>query len=431
LPAVVLAAVAVVVLGAMALVVHLGDRHGPRAAPLLSLAVLPFKATGDAATDPSTDTFTREITAALGQSILGSSIIANSAVAPYRGTLTDVRAVGKSLNVRYVLEGDIAHEGGEVVVGLVLVDALTAKQVWSERIRTPAAKVGVWPELPVLKAAKAVHLALWDVEQRRLAMQPLDEANPLEMVFHAWMIDTSTRKGLEKFNGLCEEALRLDPNLPAALTCKASAIFAEMALDTASSHPKLENELDDLSQRAIATSSSDAMVWRLRSNVLRMQHQWAAAFEANARAIQLDPEFAVDLYTRADYLVLTGQPEEALPLLMRAADISPTQVSLFQRVACHAYLSMGRFGDAINSCERSVTSTEPWNVSVDLAVAYANQGDAAKAAAAKVRVLARKPEFNMAWYRAWGMRQTDNKDYWEQYDKFIVPGLRKAGFAEK
>jgi hypothetical protein len=46
-------------------------------------------------------------------------------------------------------------------------------------------------------------------------------------------------------------------------------------------------------------------------------------------------------------------------------------------------------------------------------------------------VLARKPEFNMAWYRAWGMRQTDNKVYWEQYDNFIVPGLRQAGFAEK
>ncbi len=421
------AVAALVVFGAMVL---RGGAQGATEAPLLSLAVLPLKAAGGAPDAPFAEAFTSGLTMALAHSLLGSSIIANTAVAPYGGKSTDPRTVSKDLNVRYLLEGDVARNGGQVVVSLALVEAHRAKLVWSGRMETPAVKVDAWPELPILKAAKAVHLALWDAERRRLASQPVGDADPLEIVFHAWMVDRSTHDGLEKAKALCDKAIRLDPDLPAALICKAGTIFNEIDLAQSASRAQLVEAVDALSRRAVALSASDAMAWRVRSHALQIQHKWEAAFEANATAIQLDPEYAINFGTRALYMIWTGRPEDAFPLLARAADITSNDVGFYQGVACHAYLVLGRYDEAINSCERSASDEEDWEVQLYLAVAYAMNGDTAKAKAARDRAIARKPEATVTWYRASEMHETGNETYWDQYDKHIEPGLRGAGFPE-
>ena len=41
--------------------------------------------------------------------------------------------MGRRLNVRYVLEGDVLRAGAGNVVNLRLIDAATGGQVWSER----------------------------------------------------------------------------------------------------------------------------------------------------------------------------------------------------------------------------------------------------------------------------------------------------------
>ena len=408
-----------------------GSGQGAGGPPLLSLAVLPFKATGGAADEMFAESFTRDLTAALGRSVFGSPVISNNTLAAYRGKLTDARTVGKDLNVRYLVEGEVARNAGQVVVGLALVDALNAKQVWNGRIETPAAKVSEWPELPVLKATLSVRGALNESEQRRLANQPVRDAKPLELVFRALMTDASTREGLDKEKALCEKALHLDPELPETLICKVWTISDELSLGPNASRAQLVKEADDLSRRAVALSGNDAMAWLARGDALQLQNQWEAALGALSRTIQLDPSRASALVSLAFQMIWTGRPGEALPLLARASDIDPNKVGFEQQLACRAYLALGRYDEAIASCERSASKAEHWLVHIYLAAAYAQKGDTAKAVAAKNRALTRKPEFTIAWARTWVMQISDNKLYHEQFDKYFVPGLRKAGFAEK
>jgi hypothetical protein len=111
--------------------------------------------------------------------------------------------------------------------------------------------------------------------------------------------------------------------------------------------------------------------------------------------------------------------------------ISTDNLGFDERVACRAYISLGRFKDAVTACERSVVEDEFWSVHLYLAVAYAQAGETAKAAVELTRAKARKPEASIAWYRELMSQVTDNGLYWQQHDTFFEPGLRKAGLPEK
>ena len=421
---------ALLVAGVVGIWALMGWPGGPDGPPLMSVAVLPLKAAGAGADEAFAAAFTRELTAALGRTVLGSPVVSYETVASYRSK-GDARSAGKDLDVRYVVEGEVARSDAAVVAGLALVDTQSARQVWSGRIETPAAKIAAWPALPALKATLALRLALRQAEQRRLANRPLRDASPIERVFRAQTMDTSTREGLERARALCDNALRDDPELAAALICKGWTIRDEIDLGPTAAHGQLVRQADDLSRRAVALAGDDAQAWRARALALFLQYQWQAGFEANAKSIQLDPSRTGTLADRASFLTMTGQPEEVFPLLARMADLEPGDVGATQRRACRAYLSLGRYDEAIASCERSASEDEHWSVHVYLAAAYAQKGDAAKAAAAKDRALARKPELTIAWLRAFSRQYSDSPLYWEQFDKYLDPGLHKAGFAEK
>jgi adenylate cyclase len=422
-----LAAIAVLAATAAALVLSPGAEHGP---PALSVAVLPFKAPA-AADEAFAESFTRDLTAALGRSLAGSRVASGNAVATYRGKAVDGRAIGKDLNVRYLLEGEAHRMDDRVAIVLQLFDARNAQQLWSERIETPAAKLREWPDLPVVKSTLAARIALAEAEGRRLTHSSVRDADPLELVFRAWQAYDGTFEGAMKAKALCEAALRADPELAPALYCKAGMIVESLDLKPSPQRAQLVAEADDLTRRAIALASNDSNAWGVRGEALRLQHQWEGALEANARAIQLDPSRVSNLSNRGYYMIWTGRPAEALPLVARSEAINPANVGFDQRVACRAYIALGRFDEAVRSCERSAVVDEWWSMHLYLAAAYAQKGETAKAAVERDKAIARKPEATIAWYGELLSQLTDNALYLQQYKTFMEPGLRKAGFPEK
>ena len=65
-------------------------------------------------------------------------VIARNSTEAYKGKAVDVRQVGKDLNVRYVLEGSVQHEGDQIRVTAQLIDAASGAHLWSERWDRPS-----------------------------------------------------------------------------------------------------------------------------------------------------------------------------------------------------------------------------------------------------------------------------------------------------
>jgi adenylate cyclase len=60
-------------------------------------------------------------------------VIARNSSFSYKGTLPDIRQVGRDLGVRYVLEGSIRKSSNRIRVTGQLVDTFTGNHLWAER----------------------------------------------------------------------------------------------------------------------------------------------------------------------------------------------------------------------------------------------------------------------------------------------------------
>ena len=49
----------------------------------------------------------------------------------------DVRAAGKELGARYVMEGNLRHAGGKLRLAVQLVDAVSGAHLWAESYERP------------------------------------------------------------------------------------------------------------------------------------------------------------------------------------------------------------------------------------------------------------------------------------------------------
>jgi class 3 adenylate cyclase/TolB-like protein len=104
----------------------------PRASSLAgkpAVAVLPFD---NIAGDAATGRLAADIITDLARFRDLAVIDCNSTTA-YKGKPVDVREIGRSLNVGYVLGGSIQRQDDQVRVTAQLLDATTAAHIWSER----------------------------------------------------------------------------------------------------------------------------------------------------------------------------------------------------------------------------------------------------------------------------------------------------------
>jgi serine/threonine protein kinase/TolB-like protein len=400
-------------------------------APMLSVAVLPLKSAGDTPDEAYAEAVTRDLTIGLGQSLLGGAVVANDAVAGYRGKPVDPRTLARQLNVRYLVSGDVGRRGDQLVVDVTVVDGSDAKQLWGTRIETQTDKIVAWPALPVARVTSAIRSTLEEVESRRLQKLPRRDLDALGYVLLALNIeDDETPRSAAKAIALCDEALRLEPDSAAALSCKAMWITSRYVRFTHSDPVELPKEADDLSRRAVALAESDAFAWKVRAGVLAKASQWNSALEALDRAIRLDPSRVSNLTFLANHLINMGRPEEALRTLDRALDLNPGSDADIEGMRCLAYLLLGRFDEAIASGERSA-SRGWWSTAAFLAIGYAQVGDLSKATMARTRVMQQVPEFSIDWFQRYVRRITDHPAHWERFNRYMYPGLVKAGFRER
>jgi TolB-like protein/class 3 adenylate cyclase len=106
-----------------------------------AIAVLPFEnINGDEKWNRFATGMTEDIITDLA-SFRDISVIARSSTEAYRGKPHDVRAIGKELNVKYLLEGSLQVDGYRMRVTAQLINAKDGRHVWSERYDRAAAEL--------------------------------------------------------------------------------------------------------------------------------------------------------------------------------------------------------------------------------------------------------------------------------------------------
>ena len=339
--------------------------------------------------------------------------------------------IGRPSGPRYVVEGAVLRSGSANTVDLRLVDAVTRRQIWSERETLQESDLSDESSSKMRGFVKRMRIAIVAGEMRRVSAEALSGLSAAELVLRAMAQPNNVPAlaGTLEMRKLLDQALRLDPNLVTALTLRASLTEEEYYTDPDADRSRLARELDEDTRRAVEIDPTNAMAWGWRSVALGYLGRWDAALEANSKAIKLDPDEPEVYRWRAELMNEMGRPAEALPLIDRALEMDPASVDLTILTACLSHLLLGQSETAVSTCERASALNDWWEPRLWLVAAYGNHGDIEKATVAKAELLRSVPGYTIARARAadqhWG------HDYSKLAEAHIYEGLRKAGIPEQ
>jgi adenylate cyclase len=109
------------------------------------------------------DALTDELTTAISR-LPGTFVIARNTAFTFKGKPTDVKAIGKDLGVKYVLEGSVQPTPTRIRVNAQLVDAETGAHLWAESFDEERADLLQMEDDIVTRLARTLELKMTDVE---------------------------------------------------------------------------------------------------------------------------------------------------------------------------------------------------------------------------------------------------------------------------
>lgn len=155
------------------------------AVPAESIAVLPFR---NISADPENEYFSdglaEEIITDLS-SLRSLRVISRTSVMQLKGTDKDIKTIGRTLDVRYVLQGSVRKAGDNLRIAAQLIDATTDSHLWAEKFTGTVEDVFDIQEKVSRAIVKALELELTAEENREIARRPIPDIRAYQSYLRA------------------------------------------------------------------------------------------------------------------------------------------------------------------------------------------------------------------------------------------------------
>ena len=392
-----------------------------------SIAVLPFQnMSGDPEQEYFADGMVEEIITALSR-FKSLFVIARNSSFTFKGRAVDIKEVGRTLGVRYVLEGSVRKALGKVRITGQLVDAVTGAHVWADRFERDLTDVFALQDDVTVAVVSAIQPKLLQTEIAMATRRRPENLTAYDFYlramqqFYLW-----TRESLAEAMRLAHRALDLDPQfgLVAAL---AGAFHTQNVLAGYAIDPQFERkEAARLLRLALSVDDSDpeTLAWASVISAI-MVGDCESEIEIADRAVALNPSSYWAWNCRGWTYRVAGLAEEAVQSFERAIRLSPVDPLLHVTFAAmgYAFIELRRFDEAIAAGKKAQRQFPSYAAGAYrcLASAFAHLGRDAEAREAAARVLEIDPTFTISGWIARGGQSNS---------KLLIEGLRNAGLPE-
>ena len=291
-----------------------------------SIAVMPFvNESGDKEVEYLSDGMTETLIGSLSK-LPNLEVKPRSSVFRYKGKETDVKTIGKELNVQAILNGRVVQRGEQLTLSLELIDVQKNSVLWSERyIRKQSELVALQSEIAKDVSTK-LKSKLSGEDEAKVAN--IATANPeayqafLRGRFY-WNKRTgeTLKKAIEQF----KVAVEKDPNYALAYVGLADSyvLLSEYtraplseSLSQAKSYAKRAIAIDDqLGEPHATLGLANHRLWK-----------WKEAEREYKRAIELSPNYATAYQWYFRLLVTLGRFDEGALMIKRAQELDPLSI---------------------------------------------------------------------------------------------------------
>jgi len=329
-------------------------RPGRSALPTKSIAVLPFANLSGSEDEYFCDGMTEEITTALAK-FVHLRVAARTSAYAYKRRAEDVRAIGRSLGVRTVLEGSIRRDGRRLRVTAQLIDVADGYHLWSERYDRELADVFAIQDEIAANIAGALEIVLSDRERISLERIPTSSLRAYEFYLRGRQFFRETRRrSLAYAREMFQQAIAADPGYALAY-----AGLADACTMTAMFYPPGAAEMeeaDGASRRALELSADLPEAHASRGFVLWQLKRMEEAVPEFETAIRLDPKQFEARYFYARACFQRGDVERAATLFEEAARVREDYQARF--FAAQSYAALGRADEARAAYARALVVAE-------------------------------------------------------------------------
>jgi TolB-like protein/cytochrome c-type biogenesis protein CcmH/NrfG len=365
-----------------------------------SIAVLPFdNISGDPEEAYFADGIAEDLITALSRTASLFVIARNSSFA-FRAMKHDVRTIGSSLGVRYVVEGAIRKSGPRLRLTVQLIEAASGDHLWAEKFDGALDQIFEFQDRIIATLIGAIAPKLRAVEIARAGRKRTDSLDAYDLVLRSLPLQAPMKKGsLGEAIGLLDRAIALSPAYSDALALGAWCRVLRPSNGDSSNAARDFREASDLARRALEADRSNPVALRSAGFVvLFTERDYQSAWDLIDRSLAIDPNSASSWAWRGWTSAFAGEAENATQELAKAIRLSPFDQweNTYSVGMTFAMLTSGRFEEGLRWARKSVLEGPHWGAAHRYLIgALLLTGQEGEARAAAQRYLALEPGFSL------------------------------------
>lgn len=320
-----------------------------------SIAVLPFRnMSGDPEQDYFADGMVEEIITGLSR-IKWLFVISRNSTFNYKGKPVDVKAIGRELGVRYVLEGSVRRSGDQLRVTGQLIETEAARQVWADRYDGALGDIFTLQDEITISVIGAIEPTLRKAEVERARRKRPDNLDAYDLLLRALpFAATGMPESTDKALPLLEAAIRLEADY--ALAHALIAWCHEQRYLRGGLHAETREAALKHARLAITSGSDDAMALAMGAFVVAVvERDFVNALDAVDRALVLSPSSALAFGFSSMIRAWMGESARAIEHARISIRLSPYDPLIYLPYVglAYAHFFAGEWTEAANAANRA------------------------------------------------------------------------------
>lgn len=309
-------------------------------------------------------------------------VIARSSVFRYKGKDQDVRTIGRELNVRAVLVGQIKQEGDDLRITVELMDVQENRSIWGDTYQRKTADIQTVQKEIARTVSEKLHIKLTGADQTQLAKTYTDSGEAYEAYLKGrYFWNKRTDEGFKRATDFFQEAIQKDPTYALAYTGLADCYTLQS--DYGFLAPK---EGYALAKGAVTLALKyDESLAEAHTSLASIKAvtdwDWQGAENEYRRAIELNPKYSTAHHWYAAQLLLQGRLDQALQEIKIAQQLDPLSLGINKDFAV-ILLYAGDYDKALEQCRKTLEIEPEFGaISTYIAQVYELQKNYAEATA--------------------------------------------------
>ena len=321
-----------------------------------SLAVLPFSnLSDDPAQEYFSDGITDDIITALSR-FPELSVVARNSAFTFKNRPVDITQIASELGVNYVMEGSIQRDKNRLRVTARLIETDSGRHIWGEKYDRELKDVFKLQDDLTMHVVGSITPQVERAELQRSRKLSDTNLSAYELALKAQALTydavrVADRDVLNQAMSIADEALELDKMCTHALWTRGMGCVFQYLYGWSADPGSALNFAIEIADHLIGIDPSNARSYIVRAWAYQYSREYDLALADYRRALELNPNLALNLFTMAWSEAVAGLSVEARKHAQRALKLSPRDTDIWLAWA-YATLELasfieGDFADAV------------------------------------------------------------------------------------